>query len=65
MAKTVSEQLRHVIETCGKTRYRIAQDTGIDEATLSRIVNDAAYEPKAGTIDTLAKYLGLELRKKK
>lgn len=35
-AKMVSEQLRQAIDDCGMTRYRIAQETGISEATLSK-----------------------------
>lgn len=31
--------MRQAINTCGKSRYAISQETGIDEATLSRFVN--------------------------
>ncbi|MCX7429242.1 MAG: hypothetical protein NTW96_26895 [Planctomycetia bacterium] len=56
----LSEQIRQAIETCGKTRYRISQDTGIDPATLCRFMGD-----KGGlsipVLDTLGEYLGLRI----
>ena len=55
-----SEQLRRAIETAPVTRYRIAVETGISEAVLSRFVNS-----KVGlsmeTVDALCDYLGLRL----
>ncbi len=56
----LSEQVRQAIETCGKTRYQISQDTGIDQATLCRFVGG-----KGGlsipVLDTLGEYLGLRI----
>ena len=58
--KKLSDQIRAAIDGCGKTRYRIFVDTGIDQATLSRFMAG-----KGGlsipVLDTLAEYLGLEL----
>ena len=51
------------IETCGKTRYRIAQDTGVTEAQLHRLVNGGSL--KAETVGTLLEYFGYEVQKKK
>jgi transcriptional regulator with XRE-family HTH domain len=34
--RSLTEQLRRVIEESGLTRYRIAQETGVSEATLSK-----------------------------
>lgn len=34
--KTLTDQLREAIDDSGMTRYRIAQETGISEATLSK-----------------------------
>lgn len=31
----ISDQVRHAINTCGKTRYRIWQETGVAQPTLS------------------------------
>jgi hypothetical protein len=56
----LSEQIRQVIETCGKTRYQISQDTGIDQATLCRFMggNGGLSIP---VLDRLGKYLGLRI----
>jgi hypothetical protein len=35
-SKTLTDQLRQAIDDSGLTRYRIAQETGISEATLSK-----------------------------
>ncbi len=60
----LTEQVRQAIETCGKTRYQISQDTGIDAATLCRFVGG-----KGGLsnpiLDTLGEYLELEIRRRK
>jgi hypothetical protein len=60
----LSEQVRQAIDACGKTRYQISQDTGIDQATLCRFMGD-----KGGlsipVLDTLGEYLGLEIRQRK
>ena len=34
--KKLTDQLRQAIDDCGLTRYRIAKETGISEATLSK-----------------------------
>jgi len=35
-SKKLTDQVRQAIDDSGITRYRIAKDTGIDEATLSK-----------------------------
>ena len=57
----ILEYLRQAMEDSGITRYRISQDTGIDQAVLSRLANGGSCS--IGTIDTLCEYLGLELKK--
>ena len=59
----IVEAIRKHIKTCGKTRYRISQDTGVDEATLCRIVAGKACSTE--TADILLKYFGIELKVKK
>ncbi len=61
---TVSETLRRAVETCGKTRYRIAQETGINESTLSRFVASGRALSMENS-DLLCAYLGLELKAKR
>ena len=56
----LTEQVRQAIATCGKTRYQISQDTGIDAATLCRFMGH-----KGGLsnpiLDTLGEYLRLRI----
>lgn len=53
----------HAIGKCGKTRYQISRETGIDQAILCRIVNGGTCGMK--TADKLCEYLKLELRPRK
>lgn len=55
----IVEIIRKHIKACGKTRYRISQDTGVDEATLCRIVAGKACSTE--TADLLLKYFGLTI----
>lgn len=59
---TIIETLRKEIKTCGKSRYQISKDTGIDNAALCRIMQGAGC--KVETVDILLKYFGFELVKK-
>ena len=56
----LSDQLRQAIETCGKSRYWLSKETGIDEATLSRFMHG-----KGGlsmpVLDRLGECLGLRI----
>ena len=56
----LTEQVRQAIDACGKTRYQISQDTGIDQATLCRFMGG-----KGGLsnpiLDLLGEYLGLRI----
>jgi len=59
----VSDQLRAVIESCGVSRYRISQDTGISESTLSMFMSgERGLTMKA--LDRLGAYLDLEVTMK-
>ena len=54
----LSDQLRLLIEDCGVSRYRIAQDTGLDQATLSKfMLGQRGLSMQA--LDTLGVYLDL------
>ena len=55
-----TDQLRAIVEGCGKSRYRLAKETGIDEATLSRFVHgERGLSSKAQ--DALGACLGLKV----
>jgi plasmid maintenance system antidote protein VapI len=52
------DQLRAIVEGCGKSRYAISKETGIDESTLSRFVHgERCLSGKA--LDALGECLGL------
>ena len=56
-----SDQIRHAINNCGLTRYRIAKETGISQPTLSRFMSgERGLTMKA--LDTLADFLGLNIQ---
>ena len=59
----IMEQIRKHIKSCGKTRYRIAKETGIDKAALCRVMQGGSC--KAETADILLEYFGFELVAKK
>ena len=58
--KKMTDQLRQAIDDSGVTRYRIAQDTGIDESALAKF-----YNGKRGlsldNLDRLFEYLALRI----
>ena len=57
-----TDQIRKALAHHPVSRYRIAQETGIAEASLSRFVNGErglSFE----ALDVLAEYIGLEVRK--
>jgi len=59
----IIEEIRKQIRKSNKSRYQISQDTGIDQAALSRIMNGGSC--KVETADILFKYFGIELFQKK
>jgi len=59
----IIEMLRKQIKTCGKSRYQISKDTGIDQAALCRIIQGGSC--KVETVDILLRYFGLEIKPKR
>jgi transcriptional regulator with XRE-family HTH domain len=55
-----SDQVRRAIEASGLTRYRIWQETGIDQATLSKFANRTAGLSMSA-LDKLAELLDLNV----
>ena len=58
----IIELIRKQIKTCGKSRYRICKDTGIDQSALMRIMRGGSCN--VDTADILFKYFDLEVRTK-
>lgn len=59
----LSDQIRQAIGESDKTRYRIATDTGINEAALGKFFH-GERGLSLETIDTLCEYLELEIVKR-
>jgi transcriptional regulator with XRE-family HTH domain len=60
MAKKLTDQLRRAIDESGVTRYRIAKETGISEATLSKFyLGQRGLSMEA--LNALGAYLGLRI----
>jgi DNA-binding phage protein len=57
---TLTDSLRTAIRESGLTCYRIAKDTGVDKAVLSRFLR-GSVSPQLDAADRLAAYLGLQL----
>lgn len=57
---SVSDQVRAAVERCGLTRYRIAKETGIDQATLSKFLS-GERGLSTTALDTLGELLDLEV----
>jgi hypothetical protein len=59
----IIETIRKRIETSGKTRYRICQESGVSEAQLCRLMQGKTVTVE--TADVLLKYFGLTIADKK
>lgn len=58
--KSINEQLRDAIELCGKSRYRISQESGVSQAVLSRFINGQT-ELTIANAEKLCQSIGVEL----
>ncbi len=56
----LSDQVRRMIDKSGLTRYRIAQETGINEAALGKFYHGERGLSLA-SLDQLGEYLGLRV----
>ena len=59
----ILKSIARAIEKSGKSCYQISKETKVDQAVLSRIVNGGSCSIE--TADTLFKYFGLTIAKKK
>ena len=60
----LSEQIREAMDDSGLTRYRIAQDTGIDESTLAKFYH-GTRGMSLESLDVLCAYLELRIVSKR
>jgi plasmid maintenance system antidote protein VapI len=59
----IIETIKKQIKKSGLSRYKIWQDTGVDQATLTRLMQGKTITVE--TADILLKYFGIELKPKK
>jgi len=59
-SRKLTDQLRQAIDDSGLTRYRIAQETGIDESALAKFYN-GHRGLSMDALDRLSEYLGLRI----
>ncbi|MCK5600469.1 helix-turn-helix domain-containing protein [Candidatus Pacearchaeota archaeon] len=64
MSMKIAELLKKKIEKSGISRYKISQDTGIDETTLHRLVHGMGGI-NTDTVDLLFDYFDLKVVSKK
>ena len=62
-SKSISDQLRILIESHEKSRYQVSKETGIDASQLSRFVKGTG-RMTTDTLDKLGQCLNLEIRVK-
>ena len=58
--KKLTDQIRQAIDDSGLTRYRIAQDTGLDESTLAKFYH-GTRGLSLDNLDRLCQFLGLKV----
>ncbi len=58
----IDEVLRKEIEKSGRSRYRIAKDTGVSAAQLCRFMQGRTFTAK--NAEVLLRYFGYEITKK-
>jgi transcriptional regulator with XRE-family HTH domain len=58
----IMKTIRECIKKRGISRYKISQDTGVDQAQLCRVMQGKTIT--AETADVLLKYFGFELIRK-
>lgn len=63
-SQKLTDQLRQAIDDSGLTRYRIAQDTGIDESALAKFYN-GHRGLSMEVLDRLGEYLDLTITMRK
>jgi transcriptional regulator with XRE-family HTH domain len=58
----IDKLLKREIENCGKTRYQISQETGLEQSALSRFINgERSLSLESANI--LLEYFGYEIKK--
>ena len=59
-SEKLSDQIRRAIETCGKSRYQIAKESGVDAATLCRFMQ-GQHGLLLDSLDRVSECIGLKV----
>lgn len=52
----IGERIKKLLDYKGVTPYAVSINTGVSQATMSRIIKNSTAKPSNGTIEVLAKY---------
>lgn len=52
----IGERIKKLLDYKGVTPYTVSINTGVSQATMSRIIKNSTAKPSNGTIEVLAKY---------
>ena len=63
MSEIFSEQLRRAIGDCGRSRYALSCETGVDQSTLSKFMKGGSLS--LSVVDKLVEALDLEIKPRK
>lgn len=63
MSKDLADTLREAIEKCGLSALALSKETGVSQPRITEFLR--GKDIRLATAQKLAKYLGLELRRKK
>lgn len=55
------ERLLKLLEERNITRYRLSKLTGINESTITRLINEKNKDPKLNTVKAIAKVLDVDI----
>lgn len=55
------ERLLKLLEERNITRYRLSKLSGINESTITRLINEKNKDPKLSTVKAIAKALDIDI----
>jgi hypothetical protein len=59
-SEKLGDQIRRAIETCGKSRYQISKESGVDAATLCRFMQ-GQHGLLLDSLERVAECIGLRI----
>ncbi|WP_342632178.1 helix-turn-helix transcriptional regulator [Marinobacter alkaliphilus] len=59
MKENYSDRLQRAMAHCGVTQYKLAQDSGVPQPTISRILKGISQNPRTETLEALSDAMGV------